>query len=172
MYPDVDVIRNGSVDEKCNDYRAKANNFLIEYKPDIVFLQSNTGVEVRGGVRGFELGLDKEIKFAVENSKHVVVIGSVPGSGDLNTCLPIDRTVSSCLGKASNRAVFRDLERKYSAKYGAKFFDPTPFLCRNYICPPYIGSTPTYLDGHHLNPEMSKMLVPFFEKFLIEQGLV
>ena len=172
MYVQVDVVKNGRVDEGCNDFRRAVNAYLEESRPNVLILHSYDGAEIIGGKAAFKKGLLSQLKFATSTVKEVVIIGSMPGSGDLNSCVKFDGTIQNCLGSERNLSEYRSLEKAYAAKLGAHYFDPIPYLCSNGNCPPFIGSVPTYLDGSHLTPRMAESISPFFHDFLIKKRIL
>ena len=172
MYAQVDVVKNGRVDERCNDFRSAVNAYLEESRPNVLILHSYNGPEIIGGKAAFEKGLVRQLEFATSAVKDVIIVGSTPGSGNLNNCVKFDGTIQNCLGSEKHLSEYRSLEKAYAAKLGAHYFDLTPYLCSTGKCPPFIGSVPAYLDGSHLTPTMAELMSPFFHDFLIKKRIL
>lgn len=57
-------------------------------------------------------------------------------------------------------------EQAAAEQCGATLLDPTPFLCRDGLCPASLKGKLIYRDSNHLNREGNKLLAPMFQRVL------
>lgn len=156
--------------QECTDHQSWVLSLIKKERPDIVVLSDSAG---------FPVGLDSQLPAMTaaerqrweratqsmlikvrELASRVIVIGQTPRGRSLETCLPANLKLSSCLGNDEVTSRLRDAERRMARKEKASFVDPAPWLCVGLVCPPVIDNTIVMFDDNHLTVSIERRLAP------------
>jgi peptidoglycan/LPS O-acetylase OafA/YrhL len=97
--------------------------------------------------------------------KKVLFLGDIPIPRRLlDQCLASHpRNITTCnVSRAKGVDSAENLlERDLAAQIGARFYDPTDWMCAGDVCPAVVGNMAVYLDTDHLNNTYSGSLAPY-----------
>jgi peptidoglycan/LPS O-acetylase OafA/YrhL len=171
--PNVNLTVDGSTGVPivvCDEHHEWIPEQIAAIQPDMIILadKSSFGVQITGQLKGvpqttlWETGTSDFIKQLLPSTDRMVVIGSPPGSGNLQSCFTPLGGPRGCVKDVdgSNTLALNDAEKKAATAHGIDFIDPVPWLCAQGKCPAVIGTTPVYSDGEHFTQAFSKKLAP------------
>lgn len=156
---------------ECKKYRDWVFRQVKELHPDVVVVHQNSGLNYKGGPSELSLGLLKSLQLLHNSAKKVILVGSMPHSGNLLTCLAgkIDLT-PSCFPAPEN-VLERSIEKSAALRRGAVWIDPLGWLCAQGRCPAVIDNSIVTWDGSHLTTWFAKRLGPLFKSELLQSGV-
>ena len=151
--------------ENCPIWRKSALEQIAMLKPLITFVAGTRGfatVNTKGDVALDDErqsiwvdGISRTLAKLISASRKVIYIGDIPTSiFDVPKCLAINYKNYAACGTSYINAtddVWTALEEKVAKAAGAKFVDPTPWICKSDPCSPIDGNKEIYIDGGHLS---------------------
>ncbi|MGI1671156.1 MAG: acyltransferase [Neptuniibacter sp.] len=142
-FPDRKLIRNGIVDQKCLDVKAKMISSLDEGDYDIVVLAARWSI--------YDPLTVAEIKWIKDKAKKpVVLFGPIPNPKLHRPCLVQNDGCS--LIKLTQNDLDTNLKLKKAAlDIGIEYVDLIEVGCKNGYCPFYINRKSVYSDKNHLS---------------------
>lgn len=156
----------------CDEHHARALEYLSSVNPAMVIMADNSiyGSQIAGQPKGeprpelWEEATSKLIIEIQQRATSVVMIGSPPGSGDLQSCSTAFSSPADCLRDLpADRKALNEAEEAAANANKIAYVDPLSWFCADDKCPAVIGSTPVYVDGQHLTQVYSKQLAPLLE---------
>ena len=164
----VSVMMDGVNFTECDEQHAWVQSYLTEHQPSLVVLSSaayladslsseNTGAAM---VTEISDGLRAVIASAQASEARVFVLGSPPGSENLQTCVKPDATPDNCWGPSVDSGLVTTAEADTAKSMGATYIDVVRWFCEYGHCPAFVGTTPVYADGSHLTVQYSERLSP------------
>jgi peptidoglycan/LPS O-acetylase OafA/YrhL len=156
--------------EVCDEHHEWVPEQLERIQPDMIIMadKSTYGTQITGQVKDvpqpglWKTATDDFIKAVKPTTDKLVVIGSPPGSGNLQSCFTPVGGVAGCNKQLDTvRAVaLNNAEKEAAEANDVTYVDPLPWLCARSNCPAVIGTTPVYSDGQHMTQAFSKKLAP------------
>ena len=151
--------------ENCPIWRKNTLDQIATIKPLLTFVAGTRGfatVNNRGDVAQDEErqkiwveGISRTLTKLISASRKVVYIGDIPTSiFDVPKCLAVNiKNYASCGTSYINATddAWTSLEEKAAKTAGAKFVDPTLWICKSDPCSPLDGNKEIYIDGGHLS---------------------
>jgi hypothetical protein len=153
---------NGELEKSCEEHSQWVNDYISKTKPDLIIATGADQWLQNSSIEDWTSGFKKSILFYQSRSQNVSIISSVPGSGDLLSCLGKDKSLKMCFGFPSATARFVKIQKSISATTNYNFLDLTPFLCFKDTCPAVINNIPVYGDGSHISAQFSIKLSDIF----------
>jgi hypothetical protein len=152
--------------EKCDIARTDRIRVINDFKPDILVLIEdplNPVLPDKGetSIQTWQKNLARSLAKLVklQNMRIVMISRPVGVNKSLQDCLKRnDQLSNECFGSASKDSSLRLAQRIEVEKVGGSFFDLTPNLCMNGICPPFIGNALVYRDHIHFTYRFAEML--------------
>lgn len=173
----VAVTMNETPFAECDEQHRWVNSYLQRQKPDLVVLTTASYLADSLTSKNTGTAMLKEVseglRSTIANAKdagagagaEVIVLGSPPGSEDLQICVKPNSTPEGCWGPAStaNAKRISRTEADTAAAMGVRFVDVFSWFCQYDHCPAFVGTTPVYVDGSHLTVQYSERLTPLLE---------
>lgn len=180
--PNVMLTVDGSTGvpiEVCDEHHEWIPEQLAVLQPDMVIMadKSTYGTQITGQPKDvpqpelWQTGTNEFINAIASSADRIVMIGSPPGSGNLQSCLTPVGGPSGCAKQLDTvrTVALNDAEKAAAEANGVTYVDPIPWLCARSSCPAVIGATPVYSDGQHLTQAFSKKVAPLLAT-AIEDG--
>jgi hypothetical protein len=165
--PAVDITpwnsARGRAYRECDAWRRNVIRRIASEHPALVVISDDRlyQLAIRGGPvpaakaqSAWNAGLQRTLRAAMANAASVLLIGDTPRArSDPATCLA--RHLSNLMACATPLKVAIDLARlraddRAASTTGARFLDPTAWVCSSDPCPPIIGHTLLYREQDHL----------------------
>jgi hypothetical protein len=167
--PTADVpIPTATLARTCPIWRDAAIDFIAAERPDVVIVTAWAGYPNPDDewARGF----DKTISRIAPLTANLVVLGdNPPADVEPATCLSANvRSADRCIAERAEvvPASRHEVERTVAARFGARFVDPTDWLCAATQCPIIIGDILLYRDATHLTTVATTWFRPMLEASL------
>ncbi len=183
---DVVVVRGDDPYPTCEPWRQASIARVAAERPDVVVL-SNARTYPALAPDGSELDTDRKVHLVAGQARtleqvvdaaptaRIVLIGSSARPRfDVPACLADNLEDESACDAPAARAVDRellDLQRRVAEDGGARFVDPTPWLCTDTTCPAVVGDHLVYADEDHIAVPYSRALAPVLGPWLTGAGL-
>lgn len=170
---DIDQLIDGRPYTECHQWRDAVIKRINAERADLVVL-SNFAYETASLSGGSEDigsrwrdGLLSTVG-AISGSK-VAVIADVPHFGSTPAiCLSANLENANTCAVTTSEAFSSDIKSAEQAaiqQTHAEYWDFTEYLCNDAKCPPIIGDTLVYRDGHHLTEHFSQQMIdPLWQK--------
>ncbi len=172
---DLSVVTDGATFTECDRQHTWVKSYLNEHRPSLVVLASaayladRLASKNRGSAMALEIsaGLRSVITSAQDSGARVFVLGSPPGSENLQTCVTSDATPDACWGPSSmDSRLVASAEEDTAKSMGATYIDVLHWFCEYGHCPAFVGTIPVYADGSHLTVQYSNRLSPLLAESL------
>ncbi len=171
------------VSTECIAWRQGAIDRLVREKPAVIIVAGTRGFEVADAsgtvltgsarTRAWEAGMAATLKRLVPAAGRVIVMADTPVSHvDPPVCLSQHPgSVLACatpVSQAIDQAWLTE-EQHAAAQAGARFIDPTPWVCPSGPCPVVLGNILMFRDPSHLTATFSAALADRVDRAIQQQ---
>jgi hypothetical protein len=108
------------------------------------------------------------------STKKVVWLSAPPADKNIKECYgTLSSGPADCIGQVTSQWLsIADDEQNLSKSLGGIWIDSQPWFCsQDGVCPAFVGSTPTKLDGSHMSPPYGKKITPVIGESLASAGV-
>ncbi len=150
----------------CVEHRNWAIERILEQRPTLVVLSNAWTADVIGASSAdrpavYGQGLTDIVRRLQPSGAHIVIMGALPGSENLQKCPTSINGPDDCLsGPVETFAAQMETERQVAAATGVVAVDPQEWFCIEGLCPTFVGTTPVYFDGRHMTVEYAERIAP------------
>jgi peptidoglycan/LPS O-acetylase OafA/YrhL len=161
---------------ECDSWRRRAIERIRMEQPVIVLASSADRTPLAGDqtdtTGAWRRGTIATVEDLAAASRHVVLLGDTPRPElDVPSCLSEHLSDARRCVTSRARAVnepFRAIQQDVARATGARFIDPTSWVCADAGCPVIVGNTLVYRDGSHLSSRYARAIAPLLERALDE----
>ena len=173
----------GGVRADCAPHREWTFNYLLETKPDLIFLSDQPIHPIASGNKDageahdqlWEEGLQRSIQTLGKLKSKIVYLG-VPDSGwgtSLINCTSAQGELKkSCFGSISWNRNYVVAQKFATEAVGGLFVDLKGWICDLGTCPPIIDNTPVFYDGAHFSEAFATKMAPLLSALLREKSFI
>jgi peptidoglycan/LPS O-acetylase OafA/YrhL len=161
-----DVVQydsGGAVNKGCADHLTWVQDYIRKAQPQLIISSGADQWLKNSTLQNWQDGFKRSAEFYAANSNKLVVISTVPGSGNLNECIEPKKSLRACFGFSSRITKFTEYQAKLSKIVGYKYLDLTDYLCYRGTCPPILEGLPVYADGSHISELFSVKMNEIFK---------
>jgi hypothetical protein len=148
--------KDGTIRADCSDHATWVQDYISVTKPAVIVATGADQWLTQSSYDQWLTGFRSAVKFYKANSEKVIIISSVPGSGNLKDCVGTDLSMRRCFGTPNEILPFVKIQKQESKSLKYHFVNLIDYLCINSSCPAVIDDTPVYADGNHMSADFSK----------------
>jgi hypothetical protein len=180
--PDLPTFRNratsGTVYAACQEHRDWVVEQVERIRPALVvtssladFANRIVGVDDSDPAKydAWRDGTEKTLRDLAPFSERLVVLGSPPNTGNLQTCVTARSTPEDCVREVTtHRERVLAAEQAAAQTAGATFVNPIDWFCYDDRCPAVVDGMPVMRDGTHATAEYMRRIAPLLRPLLLD----
>lgn len=167
------ILFSGEDYPECKPHRDWSFKQISQLQPEYVVISANARNLFKEERSVFGQRLIRSLAKLSKSGAKVVLIGTLPHSGNLSQCLVGKSRLSpKCFGTAHEDRKIRGIEKNAIEAVGGIYIDPTNWVCYKDVCPPVIGNMIVTWDGSHMTTWFAKAIGPLLRQELVQQGVL
>ncbi|MDQ0868580.1 peptidoglycan/LPS O-acetylase OafA/YrhL [Arthrobacter sp. V1I9] len=176
----VDVrLKDGSEYNKCSDFQNFVEKQVAKHAPDLVVISDwhghlnrlASGASGTEAITQWKAALSSSAQKFAASANQVAVVAGPPTGRDLQECAtPVSKPADCVSPVPAAYKNFSGAERSTIASLGRKAVKYVPvqdwYCTEEERCPPFIGTSPVYVDGGHLTAAAAQDIAPLLRASL------
>ncbi|MBB5642382.1 peptidoglycan/LPS O-acetylase OafA/YrhL [Cryobacterium roopkundense] len=145
--------------EGCATRLQDATNAINRVQPDIVFVSGIGSSESVKSVLGQIVGPVK-----------LVFLPGPPGDEDIHSCYTGTSVPLDCVSSVS--PAWAATERNLAKELNQTYLDSSEWFCQRQLCPSFVGTTVSKMDGRHMTAEYARRIAPVIRESLVQKEIM